>query len=104
MGVLGVLVQIPADAAPCWKRGSHPCWNEGLLRATAVKAGGHIKCHWIICEDMHVAHVCMQFSMFSFTHMHAVLVPVLSVCYCGYRSDCSHHGSPCSKHQTQADR
>lgn len=38
-GVVGVLAQIPADAAPCWKRVSHLMYNEGLLRTTAMEAG-----------------------------------------------------------------
>ena len=37
-------------------------------------------------------------------HMHAVLVPAPSVCCCGYKPDCSYHGSACSIHQKQADR
>ena len=33
------VAQIHADAATCWKRISHPMWNEGLLMKTAIEAG-----------------------------------------------------------------
>lgn len=94
--------------------GADPCWccsllEEGLSsllewRAFEINSCEGWRAHKVLLDHLQVARVCMQFSVFSFTHMHAVLVPVLSVCCCEYRSDCSHHGSPCSKHETQADR
>ncbi len=82
-GEVGAVAQIPADAATCWKRISHPVWNEGLLKTTATEAGERIKWHRTCCADVCVVHACAQ----SFTssqqthpHVHAVLVPVRRVC------------------------
>lgn len=44
------MAEILADAAPCWKRISHPMWNEGLL--TAAEAGQKIQWH------PYVVHAC----------------------------------------------
>lgn len=61
-GVGGSVAQIPADAATCWKRISHPMWNEGLLRKTAIAAGEKVKWRRTCCADVCVFHACTQSS------------------------------------------
>ena len=99
-GVVGAVAQIPADAATCWKRISHPMWNEGLLMTTANKVASDLVCRCVCCPCMHHLNV----NKHTHTCMHAALVPVPRVCCCccGYGPDCSHHSSPCSTHQKQA--
>lgn len=62
VGFRGVSVaKILADAATCWKRISHPMWNEGLL--TAAEAGQNIQWHPTACAYVVVVcvvHACTQ--------------------------------------------
>lgn len=77
------MAQIHADAATCWKRISHPMWNEGLLRKTAIEAGEKKKWRRTCCCRcvffMHAHNHPLDLSLQQ-THMHAVQVPVQRVC------------------------
>lgn len=94
----------------CCKRVSRPRWNEGLLRAAVTEAGERIKWHWTCCVGKHtLLMLACRLSAFTYantsTRMHACSAGASSQCVCcSYRPDCSHHGSPCSMHQKQADR
>lgn len=75
-GSVGVVAQIPADAATCRKRISHPMWNEGLLRTTAKKANE-------VASDLLYGYVCCSYMhAISHTHKHT------HACSAGACSEC----------------
>lgn len=109
-GVVGAVARSLLMPDTCWKRISHPMWNEGLSRTAAEGAGERMKwrrscCARVWCSCTRAIFPLSQSRLKQpHPHVHAVLVPVRRVRCCGYGPDCSHHRSPCSIHQKQADR